>query len=88
MTVKDFYNIFTTPFENVAHDMNADKIVQVKDWLGSSVFMKLFQKQVTSTSHHEFKTKNTTPTYTPCSECYDSTLKNKNAYSFRKHTIN
>ena len=79
---KDFYNIFTTPFENVAHDMNADKIVQVKDWLGSSVFMKLFQKQVTSAPHTE--TKNTTPTYTPCTECYDSTLKEQKCLLIQK----
>ena len=79
---KDFYNIFTTPFENVAHDMNADKIVQVKDWLGSSVFMKLFQKQVTSAPNAE--TKNTTPAYTPCTECYDSTLKEQKCLLIQK----
>ena len=79
---KDFYNIFTTPFENVAHDMNADKIVQIKDWLGSSVFMKLFQKQVTSAPNT--KTKNTTPTYTPCTECYDSTLKEQKCLLIQK----
>ena len=79
---KDFYNIFTTPFENVAHDMNADKIVQVKDWLGSSVFMKLFQKQVTSAPNTEIK--NTTPTYTPCTECYDSTLKEQKCLLIQK----
>ena len=79
---KDFYNIFTTPFENVAHDMNADKIVQVKDWLGSSVFMKLFQKQITSASNTEIK--NTTPAYTPCTECYDSTLKEQKCLLIQK----
>ena len=79
---RDFYNIFTTPFENIAHDMNANKTVQVKDWLGSTVFMKLFQKQVTSTPHNELK--NTTPTYTPCSECYDSTLKEQKCLLIQK----
>ena len=79
---RDFYNIFSTPFENIAHDMNANKTVQIKDWLGSTVFMKLFQKQVTSTPHNELK--NTTPTYTPCSECYDSTLKEQKCLLIQK----
>ena len=80
--LKDFYNVFTTPFENIAYEMNADKIVQVKDWLGSSVFMKLFQKQVTSTPNTEIK--NTTPAYTPCTECYDSTLKEQKCLLIQK----
>ena len=80
--LKDFYNVFTTPFENIAYEMNADKIVQVKDWLGSSVFMKLFQKQVTSAPNTEIK--NTTPAYTPCTECYDSTLKEQKCLLIQK----
>jgi len=80
--LKDFYNVFTTPFENIAYEMNANKIVQVKDWLGSSVFMKLFQKQVTSAPNTEIK--NTTPAYTPCTECYDSTLKEQKCLLIQK----
>ena len=80
---RDFYNIFNPlRLKILRHDMNANKTVQVKDWLGSTVFMKLFQKQVTSTPHNELK--NTTPTYTPCSECYDSTLKEQKCLLIQK----
>ena len=79
---KDFYNIFTTPFENVAHEMNADKTVQVKDWLGSSVFMKLFQKQITSALSSNLKVN--APTYQSCSDCGGSTLKEQKCVLIQK----
>lgn len=79
---KDFYNIFTTPFHNVAHEMNADKIIQVKDWLGSSVFMKLFQKQLTSAPASNLK--QSPPTYRPCDDCRGSTLKEQKCLLIQK----
>jgi len=79
---KDFYNIFTTPFHNVAHEMNADKIIQVKDWLGSSVFMKLFQKQLTSAPASNIKP--SPPTYQPCDDCRGSTLKEQKCLLIQK----
>jgi len=78
----DFYNIFTTPFHNIAHEMNADKIIQVKDWLGSSVFMKLFQKQLTTTPASNLKP--SPPTYQPCDDCRASTLKEQKCLLIQK----
>jgi len=81
--LKDFYNIFTTPFENIAHEMNADKTVQIKDWLGSSVFMKLFQKQQTKSSPPR-RTQVKNDRYKPCSECYGSTIKEQKCLLIQK----
>jgi len=80
---KDFYNIFTTPFENIAHEMNAEKTVQIKDWLGSSVFMKLFQKQQTKSSP-KIKSQKKRVQYRPCSECYGSTIKEQKCLLIQK----
>ena len=80
---KDFYNIFTTPFENIAHEMNAEKTVQIKDWLGSSVFMKLFQKQKTKPSP-KIKSQKKRVQYRPCSECYGSTIKEQKCLLIQK----
>ena len=80
--INDFYNFFTTPFHNIAHEMNAEKIIQVKDWLGSSVFMKLFQRQLTSTPTSNIKP--STPTYQPCGECQGSTLKEQKCFLIQK----
>ena len=80
---KDFYNIFTTPFENIAHEMNAEKTVQIKDWLGSSVFMKLFQKQKTKSSL-KIESQKKRVQYRPCSECYGSTIKEQKCLLIQK----
>ena len=44
--------------------------------------MKLFQKQLTSTPNIELK--DTTSTYAPCTECYDSTLKEQKCLLIQK----
>ncbi len=80
---KDFYNIFTTPFDNIAHEMNSEKTVQIKDWLGSSVFMKLFQKQQTKNlAQSRYQAKETH--YKPCSECHGSTIKEQKCLLIQK----
>ena len=63
--------------------MNADKIVQIKDWLGSSIFMKLFQKQQTKSSPPR-RTKVKNDRYKPCSECYGSTIKEQKCLLIQK----
>ena len=80
--VRDFYNIFTTPFNNIAHEMNIDKTVQVKDWLGSTVFMKLFQKQQTSSSNT--KKSSSAPSFKACSDCRGSTIKEQKCLLIQK----
>ena len=80
--IRDFYNIFTTPFNNIAHEMNIDKTVQVKDWLGSTVFMKLFQKQQTSSSN--LKKSSPATSFKPCSNCRGSTIKEQKCLLIQK----
>jgi transcriptional regulator of acetoin/glycerol metabolism len=80
--IRDFYNIFTTPFNNIAHEMNIDKTVQVKDWLGSTVFMKLFQKQQTSSSN--LKKSSAATSFKPCSNCRGSTIKEQKCLLIQK----
>ena len=80
---KDFYNIFSTPFENIAHEMNAEKVVQVRDWLGSTVFIKLFQKQITK-GPTKIKSPTKNISYKPCCECHGSTLKEQKCLLIQK----
>ena len=80
--LKDFYNIFTTPFNNIAHEMSIDKTIQVKDWLGSSVFMKLFQKQ--QTSEYQIKKSSHVSSYKVCSDCRGSAIKEQKCLLIQK----
>ena len=63
--------------------MNANKVVQVRDWLGSSVFMKLFQKQITK---NPSRTKNLSKnvSYKPCCNCHGSTIKEQKCLLIQK----
>lgn len=80
-TTNDFFNIFTTPYHKIAYDLNLDKVLKVKDWLGSSLFIKLFQRQV---SNHNRVNNNLKQPYKPCVNCEGSAIKEKQCILIQK----
>ena len=81
-TTNDFFNIFTTPYHKIAYDLNLDKILKVKDWLGSSLFIKLFQRQVSNSK--KVKNNNLKQPFKPCVNCEGSAIKEKQCILIQK----
>ena len=80
----DFYNIFQTPFENIAHDLNAEKTLILQDWFGSSVFVKLFQKKQKGNFSETIKEQSNVSTLNPCKNCAGSTIKEQKCLLIQK----
>ena len=81
---RDFYNIFQTPFENIAHDLNAEKTLILQDWFGSSVFVKLFQKKQKGNFSETIKEQSNVSTLKPCKNCAGSTIKEQKCLLIQK----
>ena len=71
-----------TNFQKIAHELNSNKTLQIRDRLGSSVFIKLFQRQ--SSSFGRYNNKKSIKAYEPCDQCHGSPIREQQCLLIQK----
>ena len=77
-----FSDYFDTSFQKIAHELNSNKTLQIRDRLGSSVFIKLFQRQSSSFGQHN--NQKSTKAYEPCDQCHGSPIREQQCLLIQK----